>query len=39
MTENGSEPILCINVYIAIDTMLNFNGDTNPNEQAFIMTK
>ena len=25
--ENGSEPILSINVYIGIDTMLNFDGD------------
>ena len=27
--ENGSEPILCINVGIAIDTMLNLDGDAN----------
>ena len=27
MTENGSEPILCINVCIAIDSMLYFDGD------------
>ena len=28
-TEIGSELILCINVCVAIDTMLNFNDDEN----------
>ena len=27
--EIGSEPILCVNVYVATDTMLNFYGDAN----------
>ena len=27
--ENGSESIFCVNVCIAIDTMLNFDGDAN----------
>ena len=38
--ENGSEPILCINVGIAIDTMLNLDGDANFKcEQTFSTTK
>ena len=28
-TEMGSESILCVNVCIAIDTVLNFDGDAN----------
>ena len=28
-TENGSEPILCINICITIDAMLNFDSDAN----------
>ena len=36
--ENGTEPILYVNICIAIDTMLNFDGDTNTDvkcEKAF----
>ena len=27
--KNGSEPILCINIFVSIDTMLNFDRDAN----------
>ena len=36
------EPILCTNVCVAIDTMLNFDGDANAvveQEQTFIVIK
>ena len=37
-TDNGSD-ILCVNICVAIDTMLNFDGDANGDikcEQALI---
>ena len=40
-TENGSEPFLCVNICVAIETMLNFDGGTNADamcEQALIHT-
>ena len=27
--ENGSEPIICVNICVAMDTMLNSGGDAD----------